>query len=172
MEVVTRVLIADDHEIFRVGLIKTIERDMSFSIIAQAADGLEALTLIRDLRPDKIFFRGCHENLFLYASLLRLILSHTCATSSGHRSPPCTGPRTAIALGEQSGTSTLCPETRWTLHAYQLAAAARLRMGSRSPCSPGRTVQVPATIIHSGCDSIPWSGFSGKQPPGRTLITT
>jgi YesN/AraC family two-component response regulator len=52
MEVVTRVLIADDHEIFRVGLIKTIERDMSFSIIAQAADGLEALTLIRDLRPD------------------------------------------------------------------------------------------------------------------------
>jgi DNA-binding NarL/FixJ family response regulator len=52
MDIQTRVLIADDHEIFRVGLVKTIERDKNFSIIAQAGDGKEALTLIREMRPD------------------------------------------------------------------------------------------------------------------------
>lgn len=48
----TRVLIADDHEIFRLGLVKTIERDKNFLIIAQAADGGEALAQIRAKRPD------------------------------------------------------------------------------------------------------------------------
>lgn len=52
MDIQTRVLIADDHEIFRVGLVKTIERDKNFSIIAQAGDGKQALTLIREMRPD------------------------------------------------------------------------------------------------------------------------
>jgi DNA-binding NarL/FixJ family response regulator len=52
MDSPTRVLIADDHEIFRVGLAKTIERDKTFSIVAQAADGKEALTLIREMCPD------------------------------------------------------------------------------------------------------------------------
>jgi len=52
VDTVTRVLIADDHEIFRVGLAKTIDRDKTFSIIAQAGNGKEALTLIREMRPD------------------------------------------------------------------------------------------------------------------------
>jgi DNA-binding NarL/FixJ family response regulator len=52
MDTITRVLIADDHEIFRLGLVKTIERDKNFSIIAQAGDGREALALIKEKRPD------------------------------------------------------------------------------------------------------------------------
>jgi DNA-binding NarL/FixJ family response regulator len=48
----TRVLIADDHEIFRLGLVKTIEQDSSFTIIAQARDGKEALALIQSAKPD------------------------------------------------------------------------------------------------------------------------
>jgi DNA-binding NarL/FixJ family response regulator len=52
MDTLTRVLIADDHEIFRLGLVKAIERDKNFSIVAQAGDGGEALALIRDLLPD------------------------------------------------------------------------------------------------------------------------
>jgi DNA-binding NarL/FixJ family response regulator len=52
MDTITRVLIADDHEIFRVGLVKTIERDKNFSIIAQAGDGKEALVLITSMKPD------------------------------------------------------------------------------------------------------------------------
>jgi DNA-binding NarL/FixJ family response regulator len=52
MNTPTKVLIADDHEIFRLGLAKTIERDSSFSTIAQAANGNDALRLIRSSMPD------------------------------------------------------------------------------------------------------------------------
>lgn len=48
----TKVFIADDHPIFRDGLIKVIEREPSFQFIGQAGDGEEALQLIRKLRPE------------------------------------------------------------------------------------------------------------------------
>jgi DNA-binding NarL/FixJ family response regulator len=48
----TRVVIADDHPIFREGLARTIERDHAFQLIAQAGDGAEALRYIKDLHPD------------------------------------------------------------------------------------------------------------------------
>ncbi len=48
----TRVLIADDHEIFRLGLVKTLERDTGFVLVGQASDGKEALGLIQSLKPD------------------------------------------------------------------------------------------------------------------------
>jgi DNA-binding NarL/FixJ family response regulator len=52
MEGATRVLIADDHPIFRDGLVRTIERDKSFAVVGQAGDGAEALRLIQELHPD------------------------------------------------------------------------------------------------------------------------
>lgn len=52
MEEPTRVIIADDHPIFREGLVRAIERDMSFLIVGQVGDGAEALRLIRELHPD------------------------------------------------------------------------------------------------------------------------
>ncbi len=52
MENKTRIFIADDHPIFREGLVRAIERNEAFSIIGQAADGAEALMSIRELHPD------------------------------------------------------------------------------------------------------------------------
>ena len=48
----TRVFIADDHPIFREGLVKTIESHDAFSLVGQAADGEAALRSIRELHPD------------------------------------------------------------------------------------------------------------------------
>ena len=47
-----RILIADDHPIFRSGLRALIDADASFAVMAEAADGEQALSLIMDESPD------------------------------------------------------------------------------------------------------------------------
>ena len=44
-------LVADDHPLFRQGVVDTLSFEKDFRIIAQAADGDEAIELIRSLRP-------------------------------------------------------------------------------------------------------------------------
>lgn len=47
-----RIVIADDHPIFRKGLRSTIESDPKLKIVAEAEDGKQALELIQTLKPD------------------------------------------------------------------------------------------------------------------------
>lgn len=47
-----RVVIADDHPIFREGLRRLLEEDGGFEVVGQARDGAEAVRLVADLRPD------------------------------------------------------------------------------------------------------------------------
>lgn len=47
-----KILLADDHELFREGLKSLLEAERSFSVVATAADGLEAVRLVRELNPD------------------------------------------------------------------------------------------------------------------------
>ena len=46
-----RILIADDHPIVRQGLLQVIERDAELEIVAEAADGPDALLKIREHLP-------------------------------------------------------------------------------------------------------------------------
>jgi DNA-binding NarL/FixJ family response regulator len=50
----TRVLIADDHPLIRGGLRSLLERDGEFKVVAEAADGNEAIEMALQHRPDVI----------------------------------------------------------------------------------------------------------------------
>jgi two-component system, NarL family, nitrate/nitrite response regulator NarL len=47
-----RILIADDHPIVRDGLRRLLETEPDFAVAGQAADGREAVKLVRELQPD------------------------------------------------------------------------------------------------------------------------
>lgn len=47
-----RILIADDHTIFRDGLRRLLESEPEFEVVGEAADGAEAVTHARRLKPD------------------------------------------------------------------------------------------------------------------------
>jgi DNA-binding NarL/FixJ family response regulator len=49
-----RILLVDDHDLFRAGLAGLINAHPNLEVIGEAGDGLEALTLARDLQPDLI----------------------------------------------------------------------------------------------------------------------
>jgi len=48
----TRILIADDHPIFRDGLRKLLEVEPDFAVVGQASNGVEAVSLAGQVRPD------------------------------------------------------------------------------------------------------------------------
>jgi DNA-binding NarL/FixJ family response regulator len=47
-----RILIADDHAIFRDGLRRLLVSQGDFEVVGQASDGKEAVALARNLKPD------------------------------------------------------------------------------------------------------------------------
>jgi DNA-binding NarL/FixJ family response regulator len=47
-----RILIADDHALFREGLRRLLEAERDFEVVGEAADGLEAVTLAQRLHPN------------------------------------------------------------------------------------------------------------------------
>jgi DNA-binding NarL/FixJ family response regulator len=49
-----RVLVADDHPLFRAGVVAVVEREPDMEIIAEASDGREVVELYRQHRPDVV----------------------------------------------------------------------------------------------------------------------
>jgi len=47
-----RILIADDHPIFRDGLRRLLESERDFRVVGEACDGIEAVELARKLKPE------------------------------------------------------------------------------------------------------------------------
>jgi len=50
----TKVLIVDDHALFRWGVRNAIEHEEEFEVVGEAEDGIEALAKARELKPDLI----------------------------------------------------------------------------------------------------------------------
>ena len=49
-----RILLADDHELFRSAIASMINQQADLEVVGQAGDGLEALEMTRDLHPDLV----------------------------------------------------------------------------------------------------------------------
>lgn len=49
-----RMLIVDDHPLFREGLVHHIESNLDAEVVAQASDGFEAIAKCRELEPDMV----------------------------------------------------------------------------------------------------------------------
>ena len=49
-----RVLVADDHQVVRQGILATLKPQRDMTVIAEAKDGLEAITLIKEHLPDVV----------------------------------------------------------------------------------------------------------------------
>ena len=47
-----RVVVADDHPLYRQGIVRALDAYGCFIVVGEAADGAEALALIRELEPD------------------------------------------------------------------------------------------------------------------------
>lgn len=51
---VIKVLLVDDHTLFREGLTKIIGSQVDFKVVGQASDGIEALVMAQALKPDLV----------------------------------------------------------------------------------------------------------------------
>ena len=51
-EAVTRVVLADDHDVVRQGLKRLLDRAPEIVVVGEASDGVEALTSVQELQPD------------------------------------------------------------------------------------------------------------------------
>ncbi|MGC2514466.1 MAG: response regulator transcription factor, partial [Terriglobales bacterium] len=47
-----RIVIADDHPIFRDGLRRLLESEQDMKVVGEACDGFEAVKLATDIKPD------------------------------------------------------------------------------------------------------------------------
>jgi DNA-binding NarL/FixJ family response regulator len=49
-----RILLVDDHLLFRKGLVRLLDAQPDFEVVGEAADGLEAIGQAEQLRPDLV----------------------------------------------------------------------------------------------------------------------
>jgi DNA-binding NarL/FixJ family response regulator len=55
----TRILIADDHDVVRSGLRTILEAQANLEVVAEAADGKEAILKATETKPDVVVLDYC-----------------------------------------------------------------------------------------------------------------
>jgi two-component system, NarL family, response regulator NreC len=72
----TRVLLADDHAVLRAGLALLINSQRDMLVVAEAADGTEAVEAARKIRPDVVILDLTMPNLSGFDALRQIL--HEC----------------------------------------------------------------------------------------------
>ena len=83
-----RVLIADDHPVFRQGLISLFRKERGFKVVGEATDGQQALKFIEDLHPDIVLLDLVMPRLTGLETLATGSPMYICTISSPSRLPP------------------------------------------------------------------------------------
>jgi DNA-binding NarL/FixJ family response regulator len=71
-----RVLIADDHPVFRAGLRQVIESLAGFRVVGEAGDGEEAIAAVGELQPDLVILDANMPKLSGFEAAERLLAAH------------------------------------------------------------------------------------------------
>jgi DNA-binding NarL/FixJ family response regulator len=72
----TRILLADDQPIFRFGLRTLLEREAGFVVVAEVSDGIQALKLARQCRPDILLLNADAPKLACSVTLREMARTH------------------------------------------------------------------------------------------------
>jgi DNA-binding NarL/FixJ family response regulator len=71
-----RVLLADDHKLFREALRNMLQRHQDIEVVGEAGDGIEAVELVRSLLPDVVVMDIRMPRLNGIAAIAQLLAAH------------------------------------------------------------------------------------------------
>jgi len=159
-----RILVVDDHELFRRGLVEVLAEQPDFDIVGQAGDGEEAIRLCGELKP-QVVLMDVHMPVMGGLEAVRVLKRDHCVrilmlTVSGDDSDLMQAPATRADgyLLKNATSEKLCQSIR------QVASG----MGGLSPEVTGSVLQTVKSFSHQ--ESAPQ--LSDRQVEVLQLIAT
>ena len=146
-----RILLVDDHTLFRSGLRLLLQRQPDFEIVAEAGDGVEGLKRAKELKPDVVLLDLNLPGLSGLETLQLLVQDL----------PSCA----VIILTVSEEADELGQALR---DARALSGQEHRRRGAhqRDPARGGRRAGHRAKHDRQAGRAVPWPG-PGRQPAGR-----